>query len=90
MLRESNNRYSEPSLLLPRTSANSCPDFVQLHHLLDLKQKQASLDEATSASQNAKTAAIQGQAILLFTIVTVIFVSIPPSALFQVLKQGFL
>jgi hypothetical protein len=47
----------------------------KLNHLLDLKQKQANLDEAASASEEAQIAAIQNQAVLVFTVVTVIFVS---------------
>ena len=60
---------------------------MKLNHLLDLKQKQASLDEAAfaseeaaSASEEAKSAAIQNWAILVFTVVTVIFVSLFPSS----------
>jgi len=41
----------------------------QLLDLLDLKQKSATLKEARSTSE-------QGQVIMLFTIVTIIFVSI--------------
>jgi len=48
---------------------------LQLNHLLDLKQKQANLDEAAASSEEAKTAAVQNQAVLVFTVVTVIFVS---------------
>ena len=53
--------------------------LIKLNHLLDLKQKQASLDEAASASDEAKSAAIQNRAILVFTVVTVIFVRLFPS-----------
>lgn len=48
--------------------------LLQLNYLLDLKQKQANLDEAASASEESKTAAIQNQAVLVFTVVTIIFV----------------
>ncbi|EHK99127.1 hypothetical protein M7I_4959 [Glarea lozoyensis 74030] len=41
--------------------------------LLDLKQKQASVSEAYSARQEAKESARQGNIILVFTIVTIIF-----------------
>ncbi|RYP61738.1 hypothetical protein DL771_010025 [Monosporascus sp. 5C6A] len=44
-----------------------------LNHLLDLKQKQANIDGAESASQEAKSSARQNKAILVFTIVTIIF-----------------
>jgi len=50
-------------------------ESLQLNYLLDLKQKQANLDEAASASEESKTAAVQNQAVLVFTVVTVIFVS---------------
>jgi hypothetical protein len=61
-------------------------DDFKLNHLLDLKQKQANIDEASSASKQAQEAtrqaqetANQGKAILVFTVVTVIFVSPPIS-----------
>ncbi|RYP82412.1 hypothetical protein DL769_001666 [Monosporascus sp. CRB-8-3] len=44
-----------------------------LNHLLDLKQKQANIDGAESASQEAKSSARQNKAILVFTVVTIIF-----------------
>jgi hypothetical protein len=47
----------------------------RLCDLLDLKQKQASVSEAMSARQEAKESARQGQTILLFTVITIIFVS---------------
>jgi hypothetical protein len=47
----------------------------KLNHLLDLKQKQANIDAAESASQEAKSSARQNKTILVFTIVTIIFVS---------------
>jgi hypothetical protein len=49
--------------------------ITKLNHLLDLKQKQASLDEAASSSREAKNAALLNQAVLVFTAVTVVFVS---------------
>jgi hypothetical protein len=54
----------------------NCPKICDL---LDLKQKQASVFEAYSARQEAKESARQGKTILLFTIVTIIFVCIPAS-----------
>ncbi len=50
-------------------------DVDQLCDLLDLKQKQASVSEALSARQEAQDTARQGQTLMLFTIVTIIFVS---------------
>jgi hypothetical protein len=49
---------------------------MQLNHLIDPKQKQANLDEAVSAHMQAKDTANQGAIILIFTAVTIIFVSI--------------
>ena len=55
---------------------------IQLRHLLDLKQKQANLSEAwssrTQAEESSKLseeAIKQGRSIMLFTVVTIIFVS---------------
>jgi len=50
-------------------------NIEKLCDLLDLKQKQASVTEAISARQEAKETARQGQTILLFTVITIIFVS---------------
>ncbi|OJD31678.1 ankyrin repeat protein [Diplodia corticola] len=44
-----------------------------LEHLLDLKQKQANLWEARSSREGAEEAAKQGKTILVFTVVTIIF-----------------
>lgn len=48
-------------------NANVSHDSAQLLDLLDLEQKTASLREARASTK-------QGQAVMLFTIVTVIFV----------------
>jgi hypothetical protein len=52
---------------------------MQIDFLLDLKQKQANILEAASGLQQAKESARQGKIILVFTLVTVIFVSLPSS-----------
>ncbi|KAH8664464.1 hypothetical protein BX600DRAFT_464497 [Xylariales sp. PMI_506] len=44
-----------------------------LNHLLDLKQKQANINEAESSSEEAKNSARQNKAVLVFTVVTIIF-----------------
>lgn len=48
---------------------------LQLQDLLDLKQKQANVAEARSQRHQAEETARQGKAILLFTVITIIFVS---------------
>ena len=47
---------------------------VQLKDLLDLKQKQASVAEAVASRQETAETARQGKTIMLFTVVTVVFV----------------
>jgi hypothetical protein len=42
---------------------------------MDLKQKQASLAEAWYARESAKDTARQGKTVIVFTVVTIIFVS---------------
>jgi len=42
---------------------------------MDLKQKQASLAEASWARDSAKDTARQGKTVIVFTVVTIIFVS---------------
>lgn len=44
-----------------------------LKHLLDLKQKQANLWEARSSREGAEEAAKQGNTLMIFTVVTIIF-----------------
>jgi hypothetical protein len=48
---------------------------LQLNNLLDLKVKQATVFEAQLSRMAALDTARQGQTILVFTIVTIIFVS---------------
>jgi hypothetical protein len=50
-------------------------DSSQLNHLLDLKQKHANVQEARSARRQADETAKQGDTLLVFTLVTIIFVS---------------
>ena len=57
-----------------RTVAPS-PDLLQLNHLLDLKQKHANVQEARSSRRQADDTAKQGDTLLVFTLVTIIFVS---------------
>jgi Mg2+ and Co2+ transporter CorA len=45
----------------------------QLKDLLDLKQQQASIIEATYALKRADESVSQGRSIMLFTIITIIF-----------------
>jgi len=45
----------------------------QLNHLLSLKQQQASIIEAKLALRRADESVIQGRSLMLFTIVTIIF-----------------
>lgn len=46
----------------------------KLHRLMDLKQKQASLAEAWFARASAKDTAKQGKTVIVFTVVTILFV----------------
>lgn len=50
-------------------------DPKQYKALLDMKQKQANVDEAYLARQSQLTAADQSRAIMVFTVFTIIFVS---------------
>ena len=47
--------------------------FPQLKDLLSLKQQQASIIEAKHALKRADESVIQGRSVMLFTIVTIIF-----------------
>ncbi|OBT97503.1 hypothetical protein VE01_04518 [Pseudogymnoascus verrucosus] len=46
-----------------------------INDLLDLKQKQANLSEAQSSRKQAEETAMQGTTLMVFTIVTIVFVS---------------
>lgn len=59
----------------------------QLLSLLDLKQKQAGIAEALASveyarqqAEQSKETARQGRALMLFTVVTILFVGIPCSS----------
>ncbi|KAF3919428.1 Ankyrin-3 [Orbilia brochopaga] len=56
---------------------SSAADQVQknINHLLDLRQKQANLEEAVWARKSSEETSRQGKTILVFTVVTIIFVS---------------
>jgi hypothetical protein len=49
--------------------------FFQLKDLLTLKQQQAGVIEAREAVKQAAETLKQGQSIMLFTLVTIVFVS---------------
>jgi hypothetical protein len=51
--------------------------------LLDLKQKYASVFEARYAREQAVSTSRQGHTIMVFTIVTILFVSLPSTLLLQ-------
>jgi hypothetical protein len=61
---------------------------VQLKDLLTLKQQQAGVIEAREAVKQAAETLKQGQSIMLFTVVTIIFVS-PSRPLFVLLVWPF-
>jgi hypothetical protein len=65
--------YESVSTLLAHRQMSA--DFPEINHLVDLKQKQANIDEAISARLQAEDTARQGTVILVFTIVTIVFVS---------------
>jgi hypothetical protein len=50
-------------------------DRLQIKDLLELRQKQANVSEARAERHGAEESAHQGETIMLFTIVTVFFVS---------------
>lgn len=56
--------------------------YTSLTHLLDLKQKHANAFEARFASHQAQLAARQGQTIMVFTIVTIVFLPLSFMAAF--------
>jgi hypothetical protein len=49
----------------------------QLEHLLELKQQQASVLQAWQAIRHGEEAVKQGRAIMIFTVITIIFVCLP-------------
>ncbi|KAG7125185.1 hypothetical protein HYQ46_010547 [Verticillium longisporum] len=62
----------------------------KLHRLVDLKQKQASLTEAWYARESAKDTARQGKTVVVFTVVTIIFLPVSfIAAIFAIDSNGF-
>jgi hypothetical protein len=47
---------------------------VQLRELLDMKQQQANIIEAKAAIKRADETVMQGRSIVVFTVITIIFV----------------
>ena len=63
---------------IPQLKLRACElieGMRQLHRLMDLKQKQASLTEAWYARESARDTARQGKTVIVFTVVTILFVS---------------
>ena len=60
--------------------------YVALKDLLDLKQKQANVAEARSQRHQAEQTTTQGKAILLFTIITIVFLPLSFMASFFALQ----
>ncbi|KAF3342587.1 RNA polymerase II subunit A C-terminal domain phosphatase SSU72 [Verticillium dahliae VDG2] len=61
-----------------------------LHRLVDLKQKQASLTEAWYARESARDTARQGKTVVVFTVVTIIFLPVSfIAAIFAIDSNGF-
>ncbi|KAK3389954.1 hypothetical protein B0H63DRAFT_519190 [Podospora didyma] len=70
--------------------ASTSNNRFQLYHLMDLKQKQANWSEALSSRAQAKEAAKQGLTIVVFTIVTIIFLPITfIAAIFTIETDAF-
>lgn len=77
-----------PKILCSSINSDSDPNLSQLHRLIDLKQKQANFSEAISARELARQTAEntelqikqaqettrQGKTLMVFTVVTIIFV----------------
>ncbi|OHE99308.1 ankyrin repeat and protein kinase domain-containing protein [Colletotrichum orchidophilum] len=61
-----------------------------LHRLMDLKQKQASLSEALYARESAIDTARQGKTVIVFTVVTILFLPVSfIAAIFAINTNGF-
>lgn len=60
---------------------------MQLFDILDLKSKTAMLAEARSSATQARSSAKQGRAVMLFTIITVIFVSCHRAIIYSITYQ---
>ncbi|CAG8971164.1 hypothetical protein HYALB_00010139 [Hymenoscyphus albidus] len=75
------NYYSERSDInmrikkVKKMDADAATTYASINHLLDLKQKHANLSEASQAREQAEQTTKQGRTIMVFTTVTIIFVS---------------
>jgi len=70
---EQNTVYVSDQVNFPTKILTLIVDATQLKDLLDLKQQQASIIEAKYALKRADESVSQGRSIMLFTIVTIIF-----------------
>lgn len=60
------------------------------HTLLDLRQKQANIEEARYARRQSEETRKQSQTIMVFTVITILFVSLHPPRMLQAQPNGFL
>ncbi len=68
--------HTEKAVRLPhRALTNMFTDYTQLDGLLGLKQQQAGVIQARKAVQQTEETLKQGRSIMLFTVITIIFVS---------------
>ena len=56
---------------------------MQVNDLIDLKQQQAGIVQAYQAMKQGEETMRQGKAIMLFTIMTIVFVSASPPIVFE-------
>ncbi|KAM0333931.1 hypothetical protein ACHAQA_000948 [Verticillium albo-atrum] len=101
ILEESDKKASAPVHVNTKTLENHLQRIEQmeqaasktdksLHRLVDLKQKQASLTEAWYARESAKDTARQGKTVVVFTVVTIIFLPVSfIAAIFAIDTNGF-
>lgn len=68
---QSISRFPLPSVLIVHSA--SLTNVLQYKSLLDMKQRQANVDEAVIARKSAQEAARQGRAIMVFTVFTIVF-----------------
>lgn len=80
MQMDTTTTYDSVSLVAAEVATKLIP---QINHLLDLKQKNANIYEAIQARVQAEETTKQGRTILVFTIVTIIFVCFRLQTLLQ-------
>lgn len=73
ILERTQTQLEDYQIQLERMRTDAAHVHQSVLNLLDLKQKEANIDEARSSRRNAEETASQGRTLMIFTVVTIVF-----------------